>query len=151
MVYISPTVGDELKPEYRSRVELLPGTSIADYAARKPRRADLIILCDVIHHVPQGQRPQFLRDLGALMQPGTPLAVKDIRRGGWKGWVTEALDRHVSGDKDVHFLVESELEALVSQHIPGVDVRATALSVVNPPNYCLVFSRSSPAVLEMPG
>jgi cyclopropane fatty-acyl-phospholipid synthase-like methyltransferase len=138
---ISDQVGDELRPEFRPRVEIRAGTSIAQYAAGNPRRSDLIVLCDVVHHVPKAERGQFLRDLDLLVKPGVPLAVKDIRPGSIRGWFAEASDRYVSGDRAVRFIPESEMQALFSRHIPGLSVRPTTLSEVNPPNYCLVFSR----------
>jgi hypothetical protein len=139
-----PDAGGGLLPGLRGRVRVLAATSLAGYLTLpdRPRNVDLVVLADVVHHVPAAERPDFLAQLGSLLhqQPAPPLVIKDVRRGGWRGRLSELSDRFVSGDRQARFLLEEEMEALVTANIPGVSGRRTALHARNPPNYCLVFS-----------
>jgi hypothetical protein len=141
LIDLNPGAGGGLRPALRDRVELLSGTSLADWLARSDRRqVDLVVLSDVVHHVPGQERAAFLAQLrGLLERRQTVLVVKDVRRGGWRAWLSELSDRYVSGDRQVRYLVEDEMEALVTASIPGVTATRTALFSRNPPNYCLVF------------
>jgi 2-polyprenyl-3-methyl-5-hydroxy-6-metoxy-1,4-benzoquinol methylase len=49
-------------------------------AAERPGAFDLVIVCDVLHHVPPGARPAFLEACGRCVAPGGTLLLKDWER-----------------------------------------------------------------------
>ena len=107
--------GDRAQATFRSqRVEDL----LAEGAT-----ADLVVLSDVIHHVPVAERPAFLRSCRRLLAPGGLLVVKEWER---RGNVFHALaygsDRYVSGDRTVSFLTRDELLALLTEADDGLSV-----------------------------
>ena len=74
---------------------------------------DLVLVVDVIHHVPSELRAQLLRDAADLVAPGGILAVKDWERGRdfWSAacWFS---DYYLSGDKGVQFEELAELRRI---------------------------------------
>jgi 2-polyprenyl-6-hydroxyphenyl methylase/3-demethylubiquinone-9 3-methyltransferase len=76
---------------------------------------DLVLVVDVIHHVPSELRTQLLRDAADLVAPGGILAVKDWewRHDFWSAacWFS---DYYLSGDKDVRFEVLDELRRIAT-------------------------------------
>jgi 2-polyprenyl-6-hydroxyphenyl methylase/3-demethylubiquinone-9 3-methyltransferase len=96
-------------------------TSAAGLLADAPAPFDLVLVCDVLHHVPQPEsRVDLLRDAAAMAAPGATVAVKE-----WEpvGRVAPAfyyvLDRWVAGDPDMHFLSRPELDGVVRAALPG--------------------------------
>ena len=78
--------------------------------------ADLVVLSDVIHHVPEPERPGFLRACRKLVNPGGLLVVKEWeRRSNAFHALAFGSDRYVSGDRTVSFLTRDELVALVTE------------------------------------
>jgi 2-polyprenyl-3-methyl-5-hydroxy-6-metoxy-1,4-benzoquinol methylase len=146
LIDVRADAGAGLAPALRPRVEVWPATDLAQYRTRAGAAPlDLVVLSDVVHHVPAAAQPAFLDQLAALLaaQPAAALVIKDVRRGGWRSWLCALSDRYVSGDRQARFLVEDELEALVQARIPFLTARRTALHRRNPPNYCLVFQRGA--------
>jgi len=138
MIDISATVGQALRPELRQRVVCLPNTHLADYVPSSPPH--LIILSDVVHHIAPEQRPQFFSELAPfLANPSTLLAIKEVRPGSFKARLALGADHHISGERQVRFLNEAELETLVRKAMPGIAHRATNLVKRDPPNYCTLF------------
>ena len=146
--------GTQIRPEYRARVEVLEGTSLASYAQSRPAQApDAVLVSDVMHHVPPAQRGAFLRDLAAVLdERPVRLLVKDMEPGHFRTTLGGLADRYVSGDRGVQFLTREELRRLVADTFPAAKCRETNLFRTDPPNYCLEFSLPSPASLtESPG
>ena len=78
--------------------------------------ADLVVLSDVIHHVPAAERPAFLRSCHRLVGPGGLLVVKEWeKRPNAFHALAYGSDRYVSGDRTVSFLTRDELLALVTE------------------------------------
>jgi ubiquinone/menaquinone biosynthesis C-methylase UbiE len=83
--------------------------------------ADLVVLSDVIHHVPPADRPAFLRSCVALVARGGLLAVKEWeRRSNAFHALAYGSDRYVSGDRGVSFLSRDELVALLGATAPAL-------------------------------
>jgi 2-polyprenyl-3-methyl-5-hydroxy-6-metoxy-1,4-benzoquinol methylase len=81
---------------------------------------DLVVLCDVVHHVRDAEREQVLRDAAALTVPGGTVAVKEWeRRGGLGTAMAYLADRWVSGDETVRFMPMPEIDYLVGKAMPG--------------------------------
>lgn len=81
---------------------------------------DLVILCDVLHHLRESDRGRMLRDAATLTAPGGTVALKEWeRRGGVGTAVAYCADRWVSGDAAVRFMPQTELGELIDQALPG--------------------------------
>lgn len=145
MIDISPQLGGALAAKFRDRVEVLPQTSIRDYAALGRPVPDLVAICDVVHHVPPAMRRGFFEDLRMVLGPNTKLVIKDIRPGTARAYLSYLADRYVSGDHGVSLIGEEELERLVRESIPGLRSQRTALIQHDAPNYAVMFTREEQA------
>jgi len=116
--------------------------STSDLLAESPEPYDLIVIGDVLHHVPPAERGPLLADAGQLLAPGGVLAVKEWERTRTASHaVADISDRWVSGDRGVSFMTRDELLALVQGALP--DLRVAAEFRVPPrPNNLLVAFRA---------
>lgn len=79
-------------------------TTAADLARREPAAFGLVVLCDVLHHVPMEQRDDLMADARALVAPGGHLVVKDWIKGRNPASVGAWLsDRCITGDRIRYF------------------------------------------------
>lgn len=86
----------------------------------EPEPFDLVMLCDVLHHVRWSERARVLREAAALTAPGGTVAIKEWeRRGGFGTAMAYCADRWVSGDAAVRFMSQAEINGLVEQALPG--------------------------------
>jgi 2-polyprenyl-3-methyl-5-hydroxy-6-metoxy-1,4-benzoquinol methylase len=141
MLDLCPRIGIGLPPECRERVQLFPSTSLAAYAAQDRPKPDVLLVCDVVHHVPRADRARFFLDLRDLLR-GHPaaLVVKDIEPGTARATAAFLADRYISGDRSVSPAPSEEVVALVRSAFPDASSRATQLLTFDSPNYCLCFS-----------
>jgi len=140
LIDVAPQVGGWLRADLRDRVEALPETSVAAYAKRK-RPVDLVILSDVVHHVPLPERPGLLADLRELLGGrAAKLVVKEVEPGSWRAQIYYLADRFITGDRNVRFIRRDEVRRLVQGAVPEAACEETDLYRRNPPNYCLIFS-----------
>jgi 2-polyprenyl-6-hydroxyphenyl methylase/3-demethylubiquinone-9 3-methyltransferase len=79
----------------------------ASYLAEGPEPFDLVVMVDVVHHIPLGLRDQVMREVRELTAPGGRYAVKEwdpirgpVHAACW------ALDRYVTGDDIKHIRSE---------------------------------------------
>lgn len=97
-----------------------------ELAAEVPGRFDLIVLSDVLHHVPDAARASLLQAMRTLLTPGGVLAFKDWHRDNrpvyWAAW---AADRYLTGD-DVAYLTPAEARALIEQAFGAGAITAEA-------------------------
>jgi 2-polyprenyl-6-hydroxyphenyl methylase/3-demethylubiquinone-9 3-methyltransferase len=99
--------------------------STGELLANEASRYDLVVLSDVIHHVPAEARVQLLADAGRLTQDDGTLVVKDWERNaGAVHHVADFADRRISGDRGVSFLSREELFGLVEQALPAWSVQS---------------------------
>jgi 2-polyprenyl-3-methyl-5-hydroxy-6-metoxy-1,4-benzoquinol methylase len=81
---------------------------------------DLVILCDVLHHVSEQEREQVLADAACLTVAGGTVAIKEWeKRAGIGNTLAYLADRWVSGDSTVRFMPETELRAKIAKIMPG--------------------------------
>jgi 2-polyprenyl-3-methyl-5-hydroxy-6-metoxy-1,4-benzoquinol methylase len=86
----------------------------ADVVAEQPASFDLVILADVIHHVPPTMRTDLLASARGALRPGGMMVFKDWTRHRTPIHLGCLLaDRYLTGD-DVHYHSEDELRALAS-------------------------------------
>jgi 2-polyprenyl-3-methyl-5-hydroxy-6-metoxy-1,4-benzoquinol methylase len=72
-------------------------------AEAEPAGFDLVVLCDVLHHVPLEERDSILRAAADTVSPGGLIAVKDWeRKAGFIHALAYASDRYITGDRIVY-------------------------------------------------
>ncbi|MGB8931826.1 MAG: methyltransferase domain-containing protein [Anaeromyxobacteraceae bacterium] len=102
----------------RSRTEFRI-ESLSSVVARAPGTFDMVVVGDVVHHVPPGERHAFIADAAKAARDDGCLVIKDWER---RANVVHALnwfsDRVISGEA-VHYLSGRELEALIHEALPG--------------------------------
>lgn len=141
MLDLSDNVGGAVRAEHAAQVTRLPRTTIRDYAAGSPRPFELVLVTDVVHHVPPGERRAFFEDLRALIGGRhVRLFVKDIEPGSLRALAGLLTDRYVSGDRAVSQISAAAMRELLLQAFPGATVETTDLIRRDPPNYALVVT-----------
>ena len=77
------------------------------------RRFDLVVVSDVLHHIPPADRIAFLKSCRDLLAPQGTIVVKEwVRRRNVAHLAAYTSDRYVSGDKGVQFYNQDELQAV---------------------------------------
>ena len=138
MIDLAQNLAAAVKPHVRNRVRVLPRTSVRAYAALGEPRPDLVILSDVLHHVPVPLRPQLLADVRDLLEAWPALLViKDVEPGSWRARLGYLADRYVSGDRQVELQPRAELVDLVRRVFDGASVEESPLMTVDRPNYSI--------------
>ena len=109
---ITPRVG-RLYRGRRERVAFAQ-TTVQQVAAERPGGFDLVILSDVLHHVPATMRRELLAAVRASVAPGGSLIFKDWERTAAPiHWLCHAADRWLTGDR-VRYLRRPEAEAMLA-------------------------------------
>ncbi|WP_238368505.1 class I SAM-dependent methyltransferase [Mesobacterium pallidum] len=87
-----------------------------DLAVQQPGRFDLVVINDVLHHVPDALREGILVAARDLLAPGGKLVFKDwVRRPTPIHAAVYVADVHVGGDKGVRYMPLDEQEALIAR------------------------------------
>jgi 2-polyprenyl-6-hydroxyphenyl methylase/3-demethylubiquinone-9 3-methyltransferase len=109
---ITPRVGRLFRGR-RDRVTFAE-TTVQQVAAEQPGAFDLVILSDVLHHVPSAIRRELLAAVRATIAPGGSLIFKDWERTAAPiHWLCHAGDRWLTGDR-VRYLRKPEAEAMLA-------------------------------------
>jgi len=109
---ITPRVGRLFRGR-RDRVTFAEVT-VQQVAAEQPGAFDLVILSDVLHHVPTTMRGALLAAVRATVAPGGYLIFKDWERTAAPiHWLCHAGDRWLTGDR-VRYLRRREAEAMLA-------------------------------------
>jgi SAM-dependent methyltransferase len=140
----SPRVGALLRDEFRARVELYPGTDMRSAPDRAWEDADVILISDVLHHVPPALRGQFMADLKTRVETEARRAriiIKDVEPGHLRATLGRLADRYVSGDPTVSLVGRAGVCALVHEAFGDrVATDESRLFGEDSPNYALVFT-----------
>jgi 2-polyprenyl-3-methyl-5-hydroxy-6-metoxy-1,4-benzoquinol methylase len=100
--------------------------SVESVADRQPASYDLVILADVIHHVPIDARRSLMRGIDKAMTPGGSFIFKDwIITKTLINWLCGASDRYLTGD-NVAYLTMPIMEDLVTDPFGPNTIRQTA-------------------------
>ena len=137
----APEVGIWVDPQFATRVERLPLTTLDDLLASGRPRPDVLLLSDVVHHIPVSARPAFFASLAPLFEsnPGLRLIVKDVEPGFPRARLGYWADRYVTGDRAVSPIGRADLIALVQSAVGRMRHEETALFATDAPNYAVVF------------
>jgi 2-polyprenyl-3-methyl-5-hydroxy-6-metoxy-1,4-benzoquinol methylase len=109
---ITPKVGRLFRGE-TSRVNFLQET-VEAVAAREPASFDLVVLSDVIHHVPLDLRGSIMSAIHRAMTPNGSLIFKDwVISSHPIHWLCLMSDRHLTGD-NVAYCTPGIIDALVT-------------------------------------
>lgn len=83
-------------------------------ARELPGRFDLIVLNDVMHHVPDPEREEILKAARQLLAPGGMLVFKDwVRRPSLIHAACYVADAYIGGDRKVRYMDRAEQEAML--------------------------------------
>jgi len=89
-------------------------TTVQLLAAKQPNGFDMIVLADVLHHVPDSLRQEILDSIRTLMAPGASFVFKEWERNRtpifWLGYLS---DRWITGDR-IRYMRRDELRRLIS-------------------------------------
>jgi 2-polyprenyl-6-hydroxyphenyl methylase/3-demethylubiquinone-9 3-methyltransferase len=109
---VAPNAGRLFRGD-RSRVEFSQAFA-EDVVTKRPAAFDLVILADVIHHVPLPLRRALLESARAGLAPGGRMVFKDWARRPTPMHLACALaDRYLTGD-EVHYHSQQELRTLAT-------------------------------------
>ncbi len=110
---IAPTIGRLYRGD-RSRVEFLQ-INIDEFAAQRSDTFDLIIICDVLHHIPWELHESILNTGKSLLSKGGNFIVKDWEnRPTPINYLSYFLERYVTGDK-VAYKTRTQLVQLIEK------------------------------------
>jgi len=83
-----------------------------EFAASHPGQFDLVLICDVMHHVPWDAHADLLQSAGRLLRPGGALVVKDWERiTNIAHFLCAFSDRVITGDS-VRYATAAEFQRL---------------------------------------
>jgi len=139
MIDLASSMGGSLDPERSARVRTLPRCSIQDYRKVEHAPPELVLVSDVLHHVPPAARPTFFADLREMLAGApTTIFVKDVEPMGWRAMAGFLADRYISGDKGVALISEADVRKLLAATFPDAALRSTDLIARDSPNYSLI-------------
>lgn len=108
---ISPRLGRLFRGDV-SRV-FFRQIEIQSFMAENHSNFDLVVIADVVHHIPLKMRREFLGYVREIMKPGAFLVVKDWERTPMPIHVLAYFgDRYITGDR-VYYYTASELRNLI--------------------------------------
>lgn len=109
----------------RARVSFEEKT-VQAVALEQPGQFDLVILSDVIHHVPTPLRRELLAAVRRTVAPGGALVFKDWERTRTPiHWLCHAGDRWLTGDR-VRYLHKADADAMLAEAFGRAPVVAEA-------------------------
>jgi 2-polyprenyl-3-methyl-5-hydroxy-6-metoxy-1,4-benzoquinol methylase len=114
-------------------------SSVEEYLAKNSDRFDLVLICDVMHHVPIEARPSVLHASRRLLTPSGHLIVKDWEpRSSIVHAVAKFSDRVITGDTVTYYRPD-QMRELVNRACP--DLRCLEHRVLPPwrNNFMLTF------------
>ncbi len=115
----------------------------ADLLAEDPEQADLVLLVDVFHHLPEPQRLATLQDVDALCAPGGTIVIKDWARTKTLAHLACFVsDRYITGDPNARYASRGELWEQIQAGIP--DAQLVCEAQIPPRRNNLMFALRKP-------
>ena len=139
----APVVGQWINPRFEGQVKRLPRTSLAEFVAGPHAHPDVILIADVMHHIPKSARHKFLDSVGVLLDRGADLRiiVKDVEPGHWLALLGLWSDRYVTGDRNVSLISRDDVTRVFEEVLGPMHREDTDLFKKDAPNYAIVFRR----------
>jgi hypothetical protein len=139
----APTVGQWIDARYDDQVKRLPRTSLAEFVTGPHANADVILIADVMHHIPKYARNKFLDSVSVLLDraPSPLIIVKDVEPGNWRALLGLWSDRYLTGDRDVNLISRDSVRRLFEEELGPLNCKETDLFKIDGPNYAIVFRR----------
>jgi hypothetical protein len=139
----APIVGQWIEERFAGRVTRLPATSLAEYLLGGHNDPDVILISDVMHHIPETARHSFLASVSVLLQrvPDLRIIVKDVEPAYWRALLGYWSDRYVTGDRHVSLISRDDMAALLQAALGPLRRENTNLFNTDCPNYAMVFYR----------
>ncbi len=144
MLDLSPTLGDAISECHLPKVDMYPETSMAEFSCDNNGKALVVLISDVIHHVPVEARATFFSGLNALLQNnnGASIIIKDVEPGHIRSLLGFLADRYVSGDKNVSLIDRDEVTKKMFEPFgDSITTHETNLFNIDKPNFALVFTK----------
>lgn len=134
-------VGEAISERNKIRARLFRNLKLADFNKRQDQQFDLIVVSDVVHHIPVKQRNEFFVELGRTLKsnPGAKLAIKEIQPGYLKSKLSVLSDWFITSDKHVGLIGKQDIIKKMSEVEPRLKAQETNLFEKNKPNYCVLF------------
>jgi 2-polyprenyl-3-methyl-5-hydroxy-6-metoxy-1,4-benzoquinol methylase len=142
MIDLRMNIGGAIKQEFIHRVKKHPGVGMAQFKNNSERAPDVVLISDVVHHVPAKDRKEFFSDLLVLARSkkDTRIIIKDIEPGYFRAFLGRIADRWISGDKEMSLVSRDALLRLMYETFgTAFETKETALFKMDPPNYAQVF------------
>jgi 2-polyprenyl-6-hydroxyphenyl methylase/3-demethylubiquinone-9 3-methyltransferase len=99
--------------------------TVEDVACREPASFDLVVLADVIHHVPADARRSLLCAIDQALAPNGSLIFKDwVVSTSPIHWLCAMSERYVTGD-DVSYCTMGDIDALLTDIFGPGTIRKT--------------------------
>lgn len=136
---ITPSVGRL----YRGRTSTVTFSreTAEDVARREPASFDLVVLADVIHHVPRDARQSLLSAIKQAMAANGSLVLKDwVASATPIHWLCVMSDRYLTGD-DVAYCTIEGINTLVTNTFGSGAIRQIDTSRRRPNNVVFLVQR----------
>ena len=142
---VAAQVGGWIRECHAARVERRPATTLVHHVREAQTLPDVVLICDVVHHIPQADRADFFATVAKLLErsPRTRVIVKDVQPGYLRATLGYLSDRFVSGDIGVSPISRDELIATMQRACHDIHCEETPLFEADCPNYALVFFRQA--------
>lgn len=94
--------------------------TVESVACREPASFDLVVLCDVMHHVPVDARGPVLSAIHRSLAPDGSFLFKDwVISSNLVQWLGEISDRYLTGDDVAYFTMSGIGTMLIGEFGPG--------------------------------
>ena len=142
MIDRSMSIGGSLKKKYLTRVELYPGISMGEFTNTVQQKFDVILISDVIHHIPNEERREFFSELRTMVGDKNEIRIiiKDIEPGYFRASLSRIADRYISGDKNVSLIGCTDISNMMSEAFGNsIAIEETNLFRLDKPNFAQIF------------
>ena len=139
----APVVGQWIEERFEGRVTRLPRTSLAEYVSSGLSDPDVVLIADVMHHIAEEARAEFLGSVRVLLErvPSLRILVKDVEPGYWRALLSYWSDRFITGDRNVSLISSDNMTCLFKRALGPLHREDTPLFKSDEPNYAIVFYR----------
>lgn len=142
MIDTASNIGGAIVKKYVDKVKLFPNTSINDFAKVSQSLFDVVLISDVIHHIPKMERKIFFNNLYSMVKTkgDINIIIKDIEPGSFISLMSYLADRYISGDNNVSLICCKSLKGFMKDAFGDLlSVGEVSICQVDKTNYIQVF------------